>query len=146
MTFWPPNRDWYQRLPNETYLEAWVISHAEFKTHRVAHYALILTFWYSRKRFYHYTECIDSLLRLLGASPPEPLLVLCLCRLYPSWGHSLQTPSRPSTIWIRQCAEGRVLINPRRAANASDTVRYAVRNNSWCGAATARDLTPTGAE
>jgi len=38
------NRDWYQRHPTETSLEAWVISRAQFQTHKVVRYALIFTF------------------------------------------------------------------------------------------------------
>jgi len=37
-----------------------MITRAYFKTHKVVHYAVIFTFWYSRKSFYHYTECINN--------------------------------------------------------------------------------------
>ena len=37
-----------------------MISRAQFKTHKVVHYAPIFTFWYLRKCFYHYTECTNT--------------------------------------------------------------------------------------
>jgi len=67
--FDPLKRDWYQLHPTETSLEAWIISRALLKTHKLVHYALIFIYPYSQKRFYHYTECINTP-ALAGALPP----------------------------------------------------------------------------
>ena len=60
----------YQRHPTETSFEAW--------THKDVQYVVIFTFWYSRKRFYRYTECINT-----PASgelrPQNPQQGLCPC-------------------------------------------------------------------
>ena len=57
-----------------------MISRAQLKTYKVMHYALIFTFWYSRKSFYHYTECINTpasgggcSLHPAGGTAPRPL-------------------------------------------------------------------------
>ena len=96
----PVNRDWYQRHPTETSSEASMITRAYFKTHKVVHYAVIFTFWYSRKSFYHYTECINN-----PASGAPPNFQRGLSPLHPRWGHSLQTPfaARSTIIWTRPC-------------------------------------------
>ena len=66
-----------------------MISCALFKTHNVVHYALIFTFLYSRKRFYHYTECIRPNTPASGDFAPRYLPAGALS-LQPRWGHSLR--------------------------------------------------------
>jgi len=63
-----------------------MISRAQFTTRKVVHYAVIFTFWSSRKRFYHYTERINTPVSA-GALPPAP-----------HWGHSPQNPLAASPL------------------------------------------------
>ena len=96
------------------------------KTDKLVHYAPIFTFWYSRKRLYHYTECINTPASGGGALPPRP--PVGALPPAPLLGAQLPDPLRPPPhlariFWMCHCSAVSVLVRLKNCVSVRPASR-----------------------